>query len=77
MSALKDRLRAAFGSKTRPDSSGQLSLEQPGSPEYNKSGEPVVAEDSTVRDDGLLSFDEATKGGLGRHLGFWSTYFLM
>lgn len=77
MSALTSKLRTAFGAKARPDS-GQLSFEQSAgsNPEYKKD-EQVVEGDSTVRDDGLLSFDEATKGGLGRHLGFWSTYFLM
>lgn len=40
-----------------------------------KAGE--VAEADAILRPGELSFDEDTAGGLGRHLGLWSTTFLM
>lgn len=40
-----------------------------------KADEPAEA-DATLQ-PGELSFEEDTAGGLGRHLGLWSTTFLM
>lgn len=36
-----------------------------------------AAESDEILNPGELSFDEDTAGGLGRHLGLWSTTFLM
>lgn len=36
-----------------------------------------VPEADAILHPGELNFDEATAGGLGRHLGLWSTTFLM
>lgn len=77
MSSLISRLRAAFGdNKPRPDS-GDLSFSRPESNLSDDKRETKDAEHSVLGEPDGLSFDEATRGGLGRHLGFWSTYFLM
>lgn len=36
-----------------------------------------VADRPSAPKVGELDFDESTRGGLGRHLGIWSTIFLM
>lgn len=76
MRSLTSSVRAAFGGTRRPES-GELSFERPGSNLDEKRDVKGAAEDSAIRDPDGLTFDEATRGGLGRHLGFWSTYFLV
>lgn len=69
-----ERARAVFGGKPSRDTDA-LSFERPESEQDDKQ-DPVVTNDLIIQND-EKSFDEATRGGLGRHLGFWSTYFLM
>lgn len=44
--------------------------------QYGDSQDPVADRPSGPK-VGELDFDESTRGGLGRHLGIWSTIFLM
>lgn len=82
MSSFVNRLRAALDGGTptvTPQAeTGDLPFDQPGSNLSDKRDAVTkAAEDSVICDPDGFSFDEATRGGLGRHLGFWSTYFLM
>lgn len=44
---------------------------------YGAAATDDVPEADAILHPGELNFDEATAGGLGRHLGLWSTTFLM
>ncbi|KAJ4391793.1 hypothetical protein N0V93_005413 [Gnomoniopsis smithogilvyi] len=76
MRSLVSNVRAAFGGTPNSPQSGDLTFDRPESNLSDKR-DAKVAEDSVIRDPDGLTFDEATRGGLGRHLGFWSTYFLI
>lgn len=76
MATLLKRLQAALDSKS-PRNADELSFHRPESRLDEKRDTVGINVDGNPLQDGDLTFDEATRGGLGRHLGFWSTYFLM
>lgn len=74
MGTIMKRLRGAVDGKFHRNSD-ELSFQRPESRLDDK--RDTIAANEDVLQNGDLTFDEATRGGLGRHLGFWSTYFLM
>lgn len=74
------RLRSAFqfGKQGPSTSTGDAERDSQSSSKSGRRDEDLVTNgDVPALQPGELSFDEDTRGGMGRHLGLFSTTFLM